>query len=252
MNKRISKLLTHSFSVLLFAFALAACLDQSPKEATKQAKTDATNELAVNKKNTSPNSADTSTSSDSSQFVSGVHYTQLSNPLEVDSTDGVEVIELFWYGCPHCNVTQPYVKRWEESKPAAAHLVRMPAPLRGLWSLHAQIFYTNQALGLEDKLHQATFNAFHKSKLKLTSLEDFIDYYGSNYGIDAEEYKKAFDSFSVSLKMKKAINKIQQAQINGVPAFVVAGKYLINAESAGSTANIFSVINYLVKKEMES
>lgn len=245
MNKRISTLLTSLFLALLLT--QIGCSEQPSAVENDQANTGSVT-TTESQKTTTPTSRNTSTSAGSSQFVSGVHYHELSNPLQVESTDGVEVLEVFWYGCQHCNASQPYVKRWEESKPAAAHLVRMPAPLSGIWSFHAQIFYTTQALGLEEKLHQVTFDAIHKRKLSFASIEKVAGYYSSNYGVDAEEYTKAFESFSVNLELQKATDKVQQAQINGVPAFIVAGKYIVNAESAGSTANIFSVINHLVEK----
>ena len=174
----------------------------------------------------------------------------LTNPLDTDVVDSVEVLEIFWYGCPHCYRTQPYIKQWEETKSAEAHLVRMPAPLNGLWSIHAQIFYTNQAMGLEEKLHQATFSALHKKKLNLDSVKKFAAYYAKNFGVDEQKYIKTASSFNVNLKLQQAAKKIEQAGIQGVPVFIVAGKYLVNHESAGSPSRIFSVIDSLVESEL--
>ena len=243
----MTMILTRYASIFFLALVLISCSQdgdrQSTEGAVKNSNTSATNQqLTTN--NTAAKTKNVGTG------TANTGYTVLANPIDTDVVDGVEVLEIFWYGCPHCYGTQPYIKQWEETKPAQAHLVRMPAPLNGLWSLHARIFYTNQAMGLEEELHQATFNALHKEKLRLDSVQKIATYYAENFGVDEEKYIKTASSFNVNLKLQQAENKIEQAGIQGVPVFIVAGKYLVNHESAGSPSNIFSVINALVKDEL--
>ena len=95
-------------------------------------------------------------------IVEGTHYVRLSQPLPVTAPAGkVEVVEFFWYGCPHCFDLEPTLKKWLEHKPADVTFRRVPAIFRQSWVPGAQTFYTLESMGELDRMHSKVFDAIH-------------------------------------------------------------------------------------------
>ena len=92
------------------------------------------------------------------EFIEDVNYYRLSKPLAVQTGDKIEVLELFWYRCPHCYRLEPYLNRWQKNKPEYVEYVRLPAVLTKSWEFDARVFYTFEALGLIESLHEAYFD----------------------------------------------------------------------------------------------
>jgi len=210
----------------------------------------------ANRQNSEPalpkveNLADAQPAKTNQIYQEGKHYFRIGEPTR-NEHGKVEVVEVFWFGCGHCFATEPYIESWDRNKSQDAELVRVAAPLSGIWGFHAQVYYANKALGIAEQVHQATFNAIHRDGLRLSSLNQVADFYAENFGVDAEEYKNAFNSFSVNLELNKARELVEQYRINSVPNFMVGGAYRVNAESAGSIPGIFSVINYLLSAKFQ-
>jgi len=135
-----------------------------------------------------------------------IEYEPVVPPMETSTgADGVEVIELFWYGCPHCYRLEPYIERWLEQKPDHVTYVRIPAifPNRQTWENHARTFYAAEALGVIDKVHRPFFDAIHAQRRKLND-EDAIAAFFVELGIDEAEFRKAYGSFAVDGKVRRA------------------------------------------------
>ncbi|NOZ55085.1 MAG: thiol:disulfide interchange protein DsbA/DsbL [Gammaproteobacteria bacterium] len=177
-----------------------------------------------------------------------IHYERVL-PVQPTSTDEkVEVVEMFWYGCPHCNNLEPHVERWLKKKPANAEFVRIPAIFRPDWGLHARAYYTAEILGVLDKTHLAMFEAIHKQKRKLATDKE-IQALFAEHGVDEKDFKRVFRSFAVEAKVRRAKDMSQRYGIKGVPALIVNGKYRTSSQLAGGNPNIFRVVNFLVNKE---
>ena len=185
-------------------------------------------------------------------FMEGVEYTRISKPLRtVDEPGKVEVREYFWYGCPHCFRMEPDVHHWLEGKPKNVNFQMQPAILGANWAQGAQAFYTAALLGVLDKVHPALFNGIHlEGNRNLASDEMAIEGLFEKQGVAPETVRKTWNSFGVQSRVKQAYRMTRQSGIQGVPAVVVAGKYLTDAGSAGSIKKLFQVIEYLVAKEM--
>ena len=184
------------------------------------------------------------------EYSEGMQYLRLANPQPTSVADKVEVVELFWYGCPHCFDLEPHIRQWLETKPDDVEFVRMPAVLGPGWELLGKGFYTAELLGVEDRIHPALFEALHVKKQKINdeaALQDFF----VNHGVSAEDFRKTFASFAVSVKLNNAKAMTRRYAITGVPTLIVNGKFSTGGRQAGSNANIIKVVDYLVARERD-
>lgn len=181
-------------------------------------------------------------------YEEGVHYSRLAAPQPTSTGDKVEVLEVFWYGCPHCFRFEPFVERWLRKKPANAEFVRMPGVLVGHWELFGRVFYTEQLMGILEKTHTPFFNALHMEKRNFSSEEAIADFF-AGLGVNKDEFLKTFHSFAVETRIRQAKVMGERYGIDGVPAVIVNGKYLVSNRLTGGNAETLNVINYLVEKE---
>jgi thiol:disulfide interchange protein DsbA len=158
------------------------------------------------------------------------------------------VVELFWYGCPHCYRLEPYLHTWLKSKPEDVHFVRMPAILGTSWELLAKAYFTAELLGVMDKAHGALFSAIHEKKNKIRD-EKMLREVFVGLGVSPEDFDKTFNSFAVTIKVNNARMMTRRYGITGVPTVIVNGKYNTSASLAGSNQNIIDIINQLVEQE---
>ena len=163
----------------------------------------------------------------------------------------VEVVEFFWYGCPHCYRMEPYLEKWAASKQPYVSFRRVAAPFGGLWNIHAQTYYTAERLKVVRKTHIPFFDAIHKEKRALTTQRSISKFFGE-YGVDVNQFNEVFSSFSVTSRLRLAEREISFYGINSVPSIVVNGKYLITVQMAGSEANLIEVIKQLAKLENDN
>ncbi|MEP3590023.1 MAG: thiol:disulfide interchange protein DsbA/DsbL [Marinobacter sp.] len=181
-------------------------------------------------------------------WQNGVHYRTLSTPVSTASDSGVEVAEVFWYGCPHCYNFKPLSEAWEEQAPDYVNYVRLPAVLGESWAPHAFAFYALESMGQLDKVHDALFEALASERRPLNSAESLADFV-AGYGVDAEAFVDAYNSFAVRSRVRQAQTKIMGAQVTGTPTMLVNGKYVVNATMARGHENVLKVVDYLVSKE---
>ncbi len=181
-------------------------------------------------------------------FKEGIHYERVLPAQPTSTGDKVEVVEMFWYGCPHCNALEPYVERWLARKPAAAEFVRIPAVFNPSWEIAARAYYTAEVLGVLDKTHKAMFDAIHGQKRNLNTEAEIMAFF-TEHGVNNADFTRVFHSFAVEAKVRRATDLSQRYGIRGVPALIVNGKYRTSGQLAGNSANIFKVVNYLVEQE---
>ena len=181
----------------------------------------------------------------------GKQYVELGSPVPVAQPGKIEVVELFWYGCPHCYQFEPSILPWAEKLPEDVNFVRVPALFGGLWNVHGQMFLTLEAMGVEDKVHQAVFSAIHNEQKKLATPEEMAEFLAGQ-GVDKDVFLKTFNSFAVKGQMEKAKKLAMSYQITGVPVMVVNGKYLFDLGSAGGPEGALKVADHLIAKERAS
>ena len=181
------------------------------------------------------------------EYDEGIEYFRVADQA-TESADKIEVLEFFWYGCPHCYQFEPILKRWLETKPANVEFIRVPAVFRPEWKVHARTYYALQAMGLGEKYHLAIFEAMHKDRADLYSESAMIDFLVSK-GVNKAAFKAAYSSFSIDGLLRKAIKKVKGYAIKGVPAMGVNGKYLVSGTSAGSYEKMLRIVDHLIKEE---
>ena len=177
--------------------------------------------------------------------VAGRNYTVLVPALPVESPDKIEVIEFFWYGCPHCYNLQPYIEKWLPSLPADATLRRVPAIFNERWARDAATYYAFEALGVIEKVHRPFFDAIHRDRLKSDNKQAMHEWLGKQ-GIDPQKFDQAVASFGVQSKVKRAMQLTAGYRIDGTPSLAVQGRYRISADQASSQEDMLATATYLI------
>ena len=185
--------------------------------------------------------------SQAEDYKEGVDYDRVKDQ-QTSSGDQVEVLEFFWYGCPHCLVFDPFLHKWVESKPANVEFSRIPVVFRPEWKAHARTYYALQVIGEGERLHADIFNEIQKKRNRLET-EDSIYKFVASKNVNVDDFKQAYKSFAVDGMVRKSIGQLKDYNIAGVPAMTVNGKYLITGEKAKSYENMVKIVDFLVKKE---
>jgi len=181
------------------------------------------------------------------QFIEGGHYELLLEVQPVQTGDKIEVVEMFWYRCPHCYRLEPYMLNWLENKPENAEFVPVPAILNKQWAFHARLYYTLEALGLTEELHAAVFKALHVEGKRLNTVDSVADWIAEKGG-DRQAVIDTFSSFAVENKLNFANVMSRKYGITGVPAIIVDGRYRTSVSLAGSHEKLIELINFLIGK----
>jgi len=173
-------------------------------------------------------------------------YTELKPPQPVEG-DGkkIEVVEFFWYGCPHCYNLEPVLETWLKKLPPDVQFRRVPAVFNPRWEHDAEIFYTFDALGVLDKVHQRFFEAIHKDGLRTDNPEALAQWLQRN-GVDPKKFNETMKSFTVKSRTGRAKQMSVGYNIDGTPAMAVQGKYTVSAEQGGSREGMLQTVSYLV------
>jgi len=189
------------------------------------------------------------------EYEEGFEFQKTKQVMPTVDTSKVEVIEFFWYGCPHCHHFEPVLNKWLATKPDNVVFVRIPAVFRENFIPHARAYYTAEYLKVTEKIHAAIFKAYHDDKNKLLSKTAIKALFAKN-GVDKKDFDKAWHSFIVQSKLKRAINLTGRYGIKSVPTMVVNGKYQTNSSMAtvnNPTASGFAasieVTNWLIARE---
>ena len=192
----------------------------------------------------------------SGKWVAGVNYRPLVPAQPTDAPPGkVEVVEVFWYGCPHCYALDPYIESWRKTKPAYIEFHRVPVTWQPVHQSHAKLFYTFEALGKEEALHNAVFAEMHDKKNYMFMQGDDKETLASQvafakaHGISEADFTGAWNSFTVQTSMQKADELVHRYHVDGVPLLVINGKYVTDVNMAGSQANVMSIVSDLAASE---
>lgn len=179
-------------------------------------------------------------------------YEELNTPVPTQVEPGkVEVLELFWYGCPHCYQFESSLHAWLKTKADYIQYVPFPAVFTNeKWKNSAKAFYTAEILKVYDKIHAAMFKAIHEKARSLFD-EKSIGEFFVEQGVSQEDFTNTYNSFTVDTKVRTATQMTARYGIDGVPAVIVNGKYRVLVQSGGFS-KLFEVVDYLAKKEHEA
>ncbi|MGE5525165.1 MAG: thiol:disulfide interchange protein DsbA/DsbL [Rhodospirillaceae bacterium] len=188
--------------------------------------------------------------------VAGREYQLVKPPQPTNTGNKIEVLEFFWYGCPHCAHLQPHLNAWLKRKPADVELKHQPAAFQESWLQLARTYYTIETLGLVDKLHGELFSAIHdKHALDPATLardpKSLFDWVAAK-GVDRKKFMDTYNSFSVQSRTKGTIEFTQRYDIPGTPALIIDGRYMtapsmtLKGDRGIDYDRFFSVVDQLI------
>lgn len=177
----------------------------------------------------------------------GQGYETINPAQPTHDPNKIEVLEFFWYGCPHCYAFEPLLKAWVGKLPKNVEFIRQPAALNENWAKHAKAYYTAEALGVVDKIHSDFFDAVQKGDSLET--EEELSKFFAKYGVKDADFKEAFNSFVVDNKVRQSNAIAARYGLTGVPVIIINGKYKVTGKTAGSHEKMIEVMSELIKKE---
>ena len=182
----------------------------------------------------------------------GGEYLTLDKRAPVDAPAGkIEVIEFFWYSCPHCNAFEPKLNAWLKKAPADVSFRRIPVAFRDDFVPQQRLYYALEAMGKLDELHSKVFNEIHVNKQPTSKEDQIVAFVGKN-GVDKAKFQELYNSFSVSTKARRAKQLQDLYVVDGVPAMGVAGRYYVDGDLAGNMDRALQVVDYLVGEARRS
>jgi thiol:disulfide interchange protein DsbA len=188
--------------------------------------------------------------SPASSFKEGVNYRRLTPAQPTTVAPGhVEVVEVFWYGCPHCFDLDPLIESWrKQGKPGYVDFARLPAIWNETAKIHAKLFYTTQTLGKLEELHTPIFREIHINKNPLNT-DSKIESFFTAHGVSEQDYRKASGSFSVITKMSQAEYLNDHYRVTSVPLVIVNGKWVTDVGMAGGEKQLITLMTELAARE---
>ena len=176
----------------------------------------------------------------------GKDYIKLGKPASVSAPAGkVEVVEFFWYSCPHCNAFEPQFEAWAKSQPADVVVRRVPVAFNASFVPQQKLYYALEGMNLLPQLHVKVFRTIHVDRNLLKNDDAIFDWVGKQ-GVDLAKFKEVYNSFTVANQARKAAQLQNEYDVEGVPAMGVAGRYYTDGTKAGNMENVLRVVNALV------
>jgi thiol:disulfide interchange protein DsbA len=178
----------------------------------------------------------------------GTDYLVLDKPAPVEAPAGkVEVIEFFWYDCPHCNAFEPALDAWIKRSAKDVYVRRVPVGFRDDFVPQQRLFYTLEAMDLLDRLHGKVFAAIHAERqlgkgAKGAEIADWV----SRQGVDKAKFQEQFNSFTIATKVSRATQLQNVYRVEGVPALGVAGRFYTDGTLAKNMPRALQIVDYLV------
>ena len=181
-------------------------------------------------------------------FTLGKHYQALKSNLATRDPSKVEVVEVFWFGCNHCFFLESYLQPWKEKLPKDVDFWKSHATWNPTLKIHARLFYSAKALGVEAQTVPAAFNAIQREKKFLTGNSE-LEYFFKGLGIEKEKYHSVSRSFGVDNAVRQADYRMRQWEISAVPTLIVNGKYKVSPTREIGIEKILEVVDFLIQKE---
>lgn len=179
------------------------------------------------------------------KFREGTDFIALDKPVAVEAPAGkIELIEFFWYSCPHCNAFEPKLQEWIKNLPKDVAFRRVPIAFRDDFAPQQRLFYVLEAMGKVEEVHAKVFAAIHVQKMLLNTQDSIADWVAKQ-GIDRAKFLEIYNSFAVATKTRKAVQLQDGYKIDGVPSLGIAGRYYTDGTMAGTMERALQVVEFL-------
>jgi thiol:disulfide interchange protein DsbA len=182
------------------------------------------------------------------EVVAGRDYKVMNSPMPTSSGKKVEVLEFFFYGCPHCYHLHPYISAWEKKMPKDVVLEYVPVIFNDSWEPMAHTYYALEAMGKIKDLHDPLFEAWNVQNIDLSD-ESRITEFVAKHGVDRSKFDAGYNSFAVSSKIARSNQLVQSYGIRGTPTIAVDGKYIITGLQPQETIRVLDEVVALARKE---
>lgn len=183
--------------------------------------------------------------------VAGKDYHVIDPPVPTAAVNKIEVIEFFYYGCPHCYQLEPHLKSWLKQKPSDVEFRTQPAVFRESWLPLTKAYYALEATGDLSRLHEKLFAALHDQNLQI-STDEALFAWVEKQGVDREKFADAYKSFGVQGKTQRAVQMTKEYRVAGTPSIVIDGKYITSGGMTGSHESMMKVVDYLIAKARDA
>lgn len=178
-------------------------------------------------------------------FKEGTDYLSLKNRVPTEVGKGkIEVLEFFWYNCPHCNAFEPALSAWSKKLPKDVELKRVPVRFREDFEPQQRAFYVLEALGKVEELQAKMFAAIHVEKQNLGKLDALLIWAEKN-GIPSKQFADLYNSFTVIGKARRAAQLQELFKVEGVPALGIGGRFYVDGTLAGSMERALQIADFL-------
>jgi len=181
----------------------------------------------------------------------GTEYRPVKPVQPTESPGKIEVLEFFWYGCPHCNALEPSLKDWVRRLPADVAFRKVHVGLGPSWVPHQQMYYALDAMGRTADLNEKVFHALHVERLPLDKPDKMADFV-AKAGVDRKQFLDTYESFAVRTKMRKASQQADAYKVDGVPAMAVNGRWYTAPSMAGGNEQALRVLDFLIELERKA
>ncbi len=182
----------------------------------------------------------------------GTDYLTLDKAAPTEAPAGkIEVVEFFWYSCPHCNAFEPQLESWIKKQPKDIAIRRVPVSFRPDFEPQQRLYYVLESMGKVDEMQMKVFNAIHRERQALTN-GDQIAAWAEKQGINKTKFVDTYNSFAIVTKVRKATQLQDQYKVQGVPALGIAGRFYTDGSQAGSMERALGVTDYLVNMVRKS
>ena len=179
-------------------------------------------------------------------FKDGEDYLTLDKPAPTEAPAGkVEVVEFFWYSCPHCNAFEPQLEAWIKQAPKDVTVRRVPVSFRPDFEPQQRLYYVLEAMGKVEELHKKVFAAIHVEKQALNTPE-LVAAWAVKQGLDKAKFTEMYNSFTITTKARKATQLQDLYKVDGVPALGVAGRYYTSGSLAQTMPRALQVTDFLI------
>ncbi|MGI1679398.1 MAG: thiol:disulfide interchange protein DsbA/DsbL [Cellvibrionaceae bacterium] len=180
-------------------------------------------------------------------YEEGKHYKRLDTPVRTSNPNKIELVEAFSYTCAHCYSFEPLVKAHKKTLSDDVSFVRTHVTWNAMNENLARALYAAKALKVEDEIHEALFKGFHLERKAIRTEKDIQAVFES-VGVDAEKFKKAFNSFGINSQTKQAASKIRGYKLDSTPQLIVNGEYVISANREINHKQMLEIADFLIEK----
>lgn len=184
-----------------------------------------------------------------SEYKLGSHYQLIKPPIPTQTNENqIEIVEMFFYACPHCNALEQKIQPWLKDKQDLVDFKRIPAILGPTWADQAKAYYVAEELDILDSIHPALLKAIHDDKRKFYNEYSVMEFFVEQ-GVDRQTFIEAYNSPQVAEKVNYARVITVKYALRGVPAIIINGKYKTAQFYTGSQEKMLDVVDFLITKE---